>query len=348
MEAQLIWELTRICQAVSIESPSEFSFAGRPAPQLEPAIQQLQTLAPTQNLSIPRLQYLLYLYCYCQRFTGTLANEPIPSNWSDSLLSEESQRLIQNLSESNTSRERWDSGWQISRMESSSQILAHKYGTNRLFWPGQFLIEDGHGVAPRVGANIKVFLPKESRTLQPGFYYVFGETVTSQEDDHNLVRFYWNIKQTGITTLIRCLTKALNRFQVPFRFKCLTNWDFFSRADAAVLYVNKRFYQITATLMADIYPQIQEYLKPDTPLFSKPLAPGLGLAEDPENGESFGLNRCRILAEGIWNAYTQGLQTQQARLSEVIKNFSHYEITLAHPYLSPGSIDQYVFPQVRG
>lgn len=348
MEAQLIQELTRICQAVSIESANEFSFAGRCAPELEPATQQLQMLAPTQNLSILRLQYLLYLYCYCQRFTGKLADEPIPSNWLGSLLSEESQRLIQDLSESNTSRERWDSGWQISRIEPSGQILAHKYSTKRLFCPDQFLLEDGHGIAPQVGANIKVFLSKESRSLQPGFYYVFGETVTSQEDDYNLVRFYWNIQQAGVTTLIRCLTKALNRFQVPFRFKCLTNWSFFSRADAAVLYVNKRFYQITATLMADAYPQVEKYLKSDTPLFSKTLALGLGLAEDPENGESFGLNRCRILAEGIWNAYTQGLQTEQARLAEVIKQFSHYQITLAHPYLSPGSVDQYVFPPVRG
>jgi hypothetical protein len=348
MEAQLIPELTRICQAVSIESPTEFSFAGRRAPELNPTKQQLQMLAPTQNLSIQRLQYLLYLYCYCQRFTGTLPDEPTPQGSPDSLLLDPSNSLLQELSDANTSRERWDSGWQIYRIEPSGQIIAHKYGTTRRLWPGQFLIQDGHGIAPRVGANISVFFPKESRTVQPGFYFVFGETVTDQEDDYNLVRFYWNIKEAGATTLIRWLTQAFNRFFVPFRLKCWTNWTLFYRADAAVLYVNKRFYQIAATLIADAYPQLQEYLKPDTPLFTKPLAPGLGLAEDPENGESFGSNCCRLIAEGIWNAYTQGLQTEQARLEEVVKQFGQHGITLARPYLSPGSIDQYAFPNVCG
>ncbi|GFZ90319.1 T3SS effector HopA1 family protein [Okeania sp. KiyG1] len=347
MEAQLIPELTKICQAVKIASPTEASFAGRRVPEVgipgQQPMSQQQMLASGQNPMIWRLQSQLYMYCYCQQFTGTIPEEPKPDHPSQV----QDPNFLQSLSQANTSRERWESGWQIYRVEASSQVMAQKFGTNRMFWPGQFFCQEGAGMAPRVGANISVFLPRESFTIQPGFYYVFSETQIGYEDDYNQVRFYWHLQEQGAATLIRCLTQKLNQFQVPFRFKCLTSWNSnLPRSDSAVLFVSKRFTQITARLLSEVYPKIEKYLEPRTPLFSKQLAPGLGLAEDPSNGDSFGLNRCRILAEGIWNAYSKGLQTERDQLGEVIQQFNQYGISLERPYLSAGSIEQYQFPNL--
>jgi hypothetical protein len=119
----------------------------------------------------------------------------------------------------------------------------------------------------------------------------------------------------------------------------------FNRTDSAVLFLNKRFYRIVAELLVDIYEEIKDSLGAETPLFSKQVAPGIGLAEDPNNGESFGMNRCRILAEGIWNGYTKGLQTLEARLDEVARQFGFYGIALESPYLNAGAIDQYIIPR---
>lgn len=53
---------------------------------------------------------------------------------------------------------------------------------------------------------------------------------------------------------------------------------------------------------------------PPVPLFTKPLAPGLGLAEDPGDRLSFGQSRCRIAAEGLVRAHAQGVTDTAGRV----------------------------------
>lgn len=336
MREQLITELTAIFRAVSILSPTLFSFAGRPVSQPTLAVQPMPSPYPQPNPLVAQLQQQLYQYCFTQRFTGQLPAEPtVPA---------QDDNLLQELSAANTSRERWEAGWQIYQVLPSGQVWAHRYGLTRMLWPGEFVTHEGPGVAPRVGASVSVFFARESLTMQPGFYFAFGESVADQQDDTSLVRFYWNIKPSGATNLIRLVTQELNRFQVPFRFKTTSRRANYVRLDAAVLYVNKRFFRIVAELVPDVCREIPEHLQPETPLFTKRLAPGLALAEDPGNGESFGMSRSRIVAEGIWNAYVQGSQAEQARLQEVINAFSRYEIPFERPYLNPRSIDHYELP----
>src|SRR5204863_5149 len=83
------------------------------------------------------------------------------------------------------------------------------------------------------------------------------------------------------------------RFQVPFRFKCLSYRELYDRFDSAVLFVGRRQWDITSLLVREIYGKVKDRLRPETPLFAKQIAPGLALAEDPGNGESFGTSRCR-------------------------------------------------------
>jgi hypothetical protein len=135
----------------------------------------------------------------------------------------------------------------------------------------------------------------------------------------------------------------LNRFDAPFRLKVPIDGSSYGRLDAAVLYVNKRFYQSTALLLAGVYGVIRSHLTPHTPLFTKPLAPGLGLAEDPGTGESFGMQRCRILGEAIWTAYTSRSQPVQPPLEAVLSQLELSGLRAEYPYLCPGSTDQYDF-----
>lgn len=336
MGERIIAELMKILQAITIFSPASFSFCGRFIPQPGLPVQQPQGPALPGNQLIAQLQQQLYQYCFIQKFNGYLLEElSIPV---------EGDNLAQALSQANTSRERWDSGWQIYQTLPSGQIVANKQGIVRAVWPGEFITHAVTGMAPTVGTTISVFAPRESLTMQPGSYFAFGEAVTDQQDDYGVVRFYWNIKADGAASLLRLVTQRLNRFQVPFRLKCPINRAHYMRLDSAVLYVNRRFYRIVTELLVDVHRSMQEYLEPEVPLFTKPLAPGLALAEDPGNGESFGMSRCRMVAEGLWNAYAQGLQTEQARLHEVIKQFERAGIAIEHLYLNAGSVDRYEFP----
>jgi len=112
----------------------------------------------------------------------------------------------------------------------------------------------------------------------------------------------------------------------------------------AVVYLAKRFFRIAAELMLDIHPAVADFLDPDVPLFSKKIADGLSVAEDPGTGESFGQSRCQRLAESVWNCYLRGDQSIDARLDEFRQLVTKSGIDPDHLHLNAGSLDWYELP----
>jgi hypothetical protein len=340
MKEQLNAQLKKIVRAVEVRSNDSFNFAGRHFSLAAQGAAHAHGFAqPGANPLVTLLEQTLYQHCYCRTFDGALRDEqPLNVQGVD---------LTPALSEANATRERWDKGWQVYQVLQSGQVLAHKDGRTRALWPGEFLSTDAPGMALRPGMNLSVFFMRETKTMQPGFYFAFGEAQVGELDNFSLARFYWNLRAEGAVPLMRSVTRGLNRFQVPFRIKCLTNSAFYTRNDAAVLYVDKRFYRVTARVLAGVHREVARHLRPDAPLFAKPLADGLALAEEPYTGESFGMQRCRILAEGILSAHTRGLRDEASRLEEVERHFAAYGLKLEAPYLNPRSIDQYEFTPLR-
>jgi hypothetical protein len=327
-----------IVSAVSISSATSFSFAGQnfdanTPPQTVPGIQAAQ-----ENPLVATLRNCLYTTCYCKPFPAKTATAPPTPSLPPRDLSAE-------LSAANAGQPRWDTGWQIARIETSGQVIAQKSGKQRSLWPGEFLTFDGPGVPPRPGSHISVYFPHESRTMQPGFYFAFSEAESDPADEARLTRFYWNLREEGAVPLTNWVTQTLNRFQVPFRFKCMTFSGQFERLDAAVLYVSKKFFRISAELVSGGREKLKAFLLPETPLFTRELAPGLAFAEDPGNGESFGMNRCRILAEAIWSAASKGLSKEEERIQEVARYFGQYGLSFDRIHLNSQSADFYDTPE---
>jgi hypothetical protein len=279
--------------------------------------------------SSTRLQHYLYEHCFCHRF-GSSAGAAVASG-----------SLLEELSRANSGQDLWDRGWQIVELLPAGQIRATKYGVTRTFWPGEFVSFEGPGVAPRAGVQVTAFFPRESTGTQAGYYFAFGNTAEEDLEDNGLIRFYWAVDSGGAVSLMRAATERLNRFQVPFRLKMPVDRSFYQRLDAAVLYVHKRFYPICSRLLTQVHATVRERLAPGSPLFSKPFADGVGLAEDTGTQESFGMNRCRILAEGIWNADRDGGLADASRMERVAQHFALQGIDIARPYLNRGSVDQY-------
>ena len=239
----------------------------------------------------------------------------------------------------NASRAAWDEGWRIDQLLEEGRILARKGGAARSFLPGEYLTHRGLGIGPQAGKPVSIFLPEGSADLQPGFYHAFGETAGECEEGEQTLRFYWNVSAEGAPQLMEAVTRDFNRFQVAFQFKCGTREAHYPRRDAAVLYVQRRYYAIAALLVERVQTRLQAWLNPGTPLFAGRLADGLGFAEDP--GESFGKHRCKILAEAM--AATRG-QPAEERLAEVRRQFERRGLSLDRSWLNAGSLDRYPFP----
>jgi hypothetical protein len=335
--------LTDLLASIRIDSPQAFTFAGRtfnvpPAKTPAPAN---GAAAPDQTpLLVEWLSSVLYRYAYTRPFRAPIPTTDPPP------LSHEDPALMAELSAANASRDHWEEGWSITQIHSTGEVTAQRGSATRSVWPGQFLSQDGPGSRPRQGTRIRLFYPRESTSLQPGFYYCFGETPENAADGFGLARAYWNVTLEGAPRLVRVLSERLNRFQVPFRMKCATLPGEYDRTDVAVLYLTKRYFPVFTDLLRDIHSALSPFLGDDVPLFALPLAPGVGLAEDPGTGESFGQHRCRVIAESCWAGFLRGDQQPEALLAEARQRFAVAGADPERLHLNLGSLDVYAPPHV--
>src|SRR5256885_6662769 len=175
--------IKNVLSAIKVKSPHEFIFAGRSFPVNGASHQHAAPSARHRQppAFVATLTAHLYEFAYSRPFRGQLP-EPEARDFSADLA------LMDSLSEANRTRERWEHGWSIAQIQQHGQVMAQKGSIRRSLWPGTFLSKDGPAAMPRAGAEISIFYPKESRSLQNGFYYAFGETPEDETHGFGLTR----------------------------------------------------------------------------------------------------------------------------------------------------------------
>jgi hypothetical protein len=323
-------DLRRLLRAVIIQSPLEYELAGRThkvAPFGAGQSPVWSAYSTGQPPLVIDLQTAIYDEAYCRPLGSRIEPPMSPAS------------LLEQLSAANAGRDRWENGWILAQRMPNGHVLARKGDLAHVFQPGE--IASAHGAAPAPDAPLRVLFARESLSQQPGFYVANGETPEPAGTDSRLTRIYWHIAEEGAVPLTRAVTALLNRYQVPFRFKTLAYGGVYTRADAAVLYFAARYYQIVARLLPAIHGEVRHHLRPATPLLAWKLYDGIGLAEDPATGESFGMSRSRLIAQAVWDAYVRGQQTEEARMAELAIQFERIGLSLARPHLRAGSADIY-------
>ena len=193
----------------------------------------------------------------------------------------------------------------------------------------------GNAVAG-AAAPAAVLLPKELRGLSPGFYVAPGDS--GAPDPDALAGLYWNVAPAGAVTLVARVTFALNGAGLPFALELRDNPARYGRGDAAVLLLARSDVPAALKLLRPLLRALGPHLAEPAPAFTKPLARGLALAEQPAGATRFGEHRCRLVAEAIVAA---GAATAAERLAAVRERFAAAGLDLDAPYLQPGSTDAY-------
>jgi hypothetical protein len=324
--------VTNAIRETVFHSPTSFSCLGQRCARLMPRLQHAMTPATARKYLLYQLQSRLYNEFYVRG--GAAA-----PNWSSGTGTADPISFVDVLSRANAGTGCHEPSWTLVRLDATECVL-RKDGLTLFVRPDEYRIED-NGVF-EASSTVCLLLPKELRSASPGYYLALSNQC-DRSTAGPLVRLYWNLKAEGAALFVRAFTNALNEARIFFRLKVLNGPGAYVRCDAGVIYFHKYDYEKMFAAWAQVYEGIEPYLKSAVPMFTRRIAAGVGLAEDPGTQESFGQHRCRLLADGMIRGYEQHAQSLDERLRLVLNRFDAEGIRMTEPYLNANSVDTYSF-----
>ena len=325
-------QLAAAVRAVTIRSPTAYAWLGQPSRPLPRLVRDALSAAECRRHLVAALREELYSSFYTTGGAVPVRQGRVQPVGSD-------PQLAAALSAANAGSGSWEAGWMVDRYDGNEAIVATQRLRVRVS-TAECRAEDGGPIRP--GAGVSVRLPKELPARSPGFFMVLGTADFDGITSGATLRVYWHITPSGAPALVRALTSRLNAETVPFRLKVANHPSRFDRGDAAVLYLPVGAFEGVRALLADVAVTMASRLRPRTPAFTLALAPGVGLAESPATGESFGEHRCRLVADGIVGADERGVAPGAARVEAVIESLAEKGVKIDSPYLEPSLAEPHV------
>jgi hypothetical protein len=318
-------------QAVTIRGPTQYAWLGRASRRLPASVTSEMNAAERRTYLVGSLREELYWSFYCH-------GRPVPARWGEPQPVAADPWLEAAMSVANGGRGSWEGGWTVQRLEGEDAIVA----TPRL--RARVMVAECRAVdgALRPGAGVSIRLPKELPAVSPGFYTVVGEAVADPSSSAGAVRAYWNIGRAGAPALVGAITSRLNAKNIPFRLKVADHPLRLDRCDAAVLYLPADTFPALRETLRQVAVALTGRLRPRTPALTLGFAPGVGLAEDDGAGESFGVRRCELLADGIVRGNEQGIAGIGQQLEAMAARFADDGVSVDAPYLDPSLAGQHV------
>jgi HopA1 effector protein family len=247
--------------------------------------------------------------------------------------------FYERLHKSNSGEGYFDPDWAVIRRESDDCLVVAKGGLTLHISRDRHLKTADQSTA--IGEFVAIRMPRN--LVQNGFYMAVSNSGLSPQT--HIVRVYFNLSSDGAIAVMESITQQMNKAEIAFTFKVLYNPSEYVRYDSGVLYFEQSRYAAVKQILHKLYVEQRSHFRPEVPLFTKELAPGLALAEEPDSKfssvESFGINRCQIVVNGLLEARQKGDESPKNRMDCIQRHFSLLGIAWQQAYLNASSEDIY-------
>ena len=348
---QLLHTLQNIASNVQIKSSDLCIIHPNCQPVELPGDIVTQVQKMSQEIQYKYLNSLLQNFIYDNYYNGLIVREASKAVKTDCQILETTDfveidwEFYEKLHKNNKGEGWFNPNCRVLRQENDGSLAVQKLGlTIHIQRDRHLQLADQSAT---VGDLVAIWMPPGN--VQKEFYMAIGDAAgnfSSPEDYSNKVVFvYFNFSPEGAVAVMKGLTTRLNGIKVPFSFKVLYNPSSYGRYDSGILRFDKDSYELVWQVLQTVYAENKLHFQTKVPLFTKVLAPGLALAEEPEHKftpqETFGMNRCQIVVNGLLEAQQKGDESPEARMTSILKHFNLLGIDLRRPYLNPNSEDIY-------
>ncbi|CAN7219234.1 T3SS effector HopA1 family protein [Knoellia sp. LjRoot47] len=193
---------------------------------------------------------------------------------------------------------------------------------------GEYVTTQGRpGFPPRVGDRVRV-LERPGSVIQEGWWRTWGGRWDHGAVPEELVRVYLRPDQGEVGRVVHAVTSALAEAD-EWLLKVATTTEELERPDACVVYLagprREAHRDLVVTAVAGL-------TAGDPPPLTERLAEGVGWAQDPGDGRSFGEGRCEAVATAYGRLDGTGAGTS-AWLDLVAEEMSRSGVDPSSPHL---------------
>lgn len=320
-------QVTSVVSATRVISDRGFSWFGKRPPRLPAALLRSLSDDVRRAYLSQALSEHLYGYFYVKGHAS-------PMHWEAPPGQERLGALTADLRRANAGEGRWDPGWSIADpppdAEPTTAPTTMLIARDRL----TFSVLAPHLVTVTDGGRAALWIPGELARRSPGYYLAVSDLPL--DADRPVVRTYWNAGPRGAVALMADLTASLRGAGIAYQLKAVDDPRGYDRCDPVVLYLASADYEAARPALAAAGARVAAQLRGRVPALTRQIAPGVGLAEDTDNGGSYGMHRCRLLADALieTGGAPGGLD---ARVRVVTETLASGGVDPDAPYLRPGS-----------
>lgn len=172
-------------------------------------------------------------------------------------------------------------------------------------------------------------------------FYAFKSDLGELDALNGIGRLYFNLRFEYAIDFTKELLTLLYENKLKFDYKVFKNLRTQYRIDSAVLYFSLNEYNKILNFILPYLLSNQHLFNDEVSVFHYPISKGVGFAEEPHikaDHESYGLNRCRIIAEAINDSLDTIENKGVIPLERIEKRFVEKNINPYKMYLNPNSI----------
>jgi hypothetical protein len=302
--------------------------------EIEPRFQLLPPDLQQRYITLQLRDFLhsVYFRCAASRSLDQVDNPEQSAPLINQTIGGPKSLFFQNLHERNRGKGYFEEGWLILDLDQDGLVRVCKQGLTLWVDPDRSFRQTE--LQATAGDLVAIKMP--SNRIEKNAYVAVGDAgpVAFAAEvllQPAIVEVSFSLKFEGAAALMQAVTEQFNSQFLPFVLKTPHTPEHYQYCDAVVLRLLGQDYPLLEKSLQQIYADFQPYLRPETPFFTRTLAPGVAIVERPHQSftaqEDFGYHCCHLIALELIESCQGQTRSVESRRAATLRVLEHLQMS---------------------